>query len=49
MKTVFITKNNNFIKITYDGKSLLVKKEDEQFKNLNKLTKDEIKEWYLKR
>ncbi|MBY6838831.1 hypothetical protein [Clostridium botulinum] len=48
MKKVFVTKNNEFIKITYDGKSLLIKKENEQFKELTNLTKDEIKEWYLK-
>lgn len=49
MKKVFVTKNKEFIKITYDGKSLLIKKENEQFEQLANLTKGEIKEWHLKR
>lgn len=45
--SVLISKNENFITISFDGKKLIIDKNNILFEELNKKSKEEIKKWYL--
>lgn len=44
---VLVSKNENFITISFDGKKLIINKNNILFEELNKKSKEEIKKWYL--
>ena len=46
---ILVTKRKDYIMIVVDGKKLIIYKSDELFETLNDLTKEEIKDWYLKK
>lgn len=46
---LFISKNNECIIISYCGKKLRIEKNEDLFDELSKLSKEEIKQWYIQR
>lgn len=46
---IFVVIRENKIIISYDGKKLVVDKDNNIYKELKSKTKDEIKEWYLQK
>jgi hypothetical protein len=46
---ILVCKNDNIITISQNGKKLIIDKENILFNQLENLSKEEIKEWYLNR
>lgn len=46
---LFISKNNECIIISNYGKKFRIEKNEDLFDELSKLSKEEIKQWYIRR
>lgn len=46
---IFVIKNKDYILISDNGKKLIIDKSKEIFNEINKLSKEDIKLWYVKR
>lgn len=46
---MIVSKNENLITIANNGKKLIIKKEDDIFEALFRLSKEEIIEWFERR